>query len=96
MNEAAAFLRARDFLLQHREDYAAAKRGFEWPQLTHFNWALDYFDVMAQGNDSNALWIVGQDGCRAQEFRFGQMAERSSRVANHLRALACGGATCCC
>ena len=33
----AAFLAARDFLLQHREDYATAYRDFRWPQLDEFN-----------------------------------------------------------
>jgi hypothetical protein len=27
-----------------------------------FNWALDYFDVMAAGNDRPALWVVNEDG----------------------------------
>ena len=44
---AAAFRAARDLLLRHREDYAAAKREFSWPALEEFNWALDWFDVIA-------------------------------------------------
>lgn len=55
---AAAFVAARDFLLRHRADYDRAYGEFAWPQLGEFNWALDYFDVMAQGNDNPALWIV--------------------------------------
>src|SRR5689334_13948830 len=86
MSGAAAFLEARDFLLAHREDYAAACRGFDWPGMTHFNWALDYFDAMAEGNEQPALWIVAQDGSE-QKLSFRQMAERSARVANHLRSL---------
>jgi len=86
MNDARAFLAARDFLLSRREDYARAQRDFSWPRLTHFNWALDYFDAMAQDNDRPALWIVGQDGSE-QKHSFRQMAERSSQVANHLRSL---------
>ena len=81
-----AFIAARDFLLAHRTDYDAAIRDFRWPALTQFNWALDYFDVMAAGNDEPALWIVGDDGSeRKRSFR--EMSERSSQVANHLRAL---------
>src|SRR5512133_2907440 len=45
------FLEARDFLLTHRTDYEAARRGFRWPRLDQFNWALDYFDPMAVGRD---------------------------------------------
>jgi acetyl-CoA synthetase len=41
---AAAFKAARDFLLAHRTDYASAYRDFRWPEASHFNWALDWFD----------------------------------------------------
>jgi acetyl-CoA synthetase len=62
-----AFLEARDFLLSHREDYGQAYRDFRWPELDRFNWALDYFDLMAQGNERPALWLVEEDGA---EMRF--------------------------
>ena len=45
VGNAAPFVAARDFLLQHRQDYATAYRDFRWPKLDRFNWALDYFDV---------------------------------------------------
>ncbi|MCP1419452.1 acetyl-CoA synthetase [Pseudomonas laurylsulfativorans] len=80
------FLAARDFLLTHRTDYATAVRDFRWPQLSEFNWALDYFDAMAEGNQANALWIVEEDGSE-QRYSFQQLAARSNQVANHLRAL---------
>ncbi|OMQ29135.1 AMP-binding protein [Pseudomonas putida] len=80
------FLAARDFLLAHRTDYATAARDFRWPQLNEFNWALDYFDAMAEGNHANALWIVEEDGSE-QRYSFQQLAARSNQVANHLRAL---------
>ncbi|MBC3246057.1 AMP-binding protein [Pseudomonas lurida] len=80
------FLAARDFLLAHRTDYATAVRDFRWPQLDEFNWALDYFDAMAEGNAANALWIVEEDGSE-QRYSFQQLAVRSNQVANHLRAL---------
>jgi acetyl-CoA synthetase len=35
---------ARDFLLRHCLDYETARREFRWPQLEHFNFALDWFD----------------------------------------------------
>lgn len=81
-----SFLQARDFLLAHRLDYDRAYREFRWPQLEHFNWALDYFDVMAHGNEAPALHIVDDTGHEVKRS-FHQMAERSSQVANHLRAL---------
>jgi acetyl-CoA synthetase len=83
---AAAFLAARDFLLQHREDYATAYRAFRWPQLTEFNWALDHFDALARGNDAPALWIVDENGAE-DKLSFARLAERSNQVANWLRGL---------
>ncbi|GLU48848.1 AMP-binding protein [Nocardiopsis ansamitocini] len=80
----AIFRRARDFLLEHREDYTTARAGFSWPQLAEFNWALDWFDVIAAGNDRTALWIVEEDGSEAK-FSFAELSRRSARVANWLR-----------
>lgn len=84
-NELQAFLRARDFLLAHRTDYATAYRDFSWPRLSKFNWALDYFDTLAAGNDATALWLVDEAG-NETKLSFAQMSERSNRVANFLRA----------
>jgi len=78
------FIEARDLLQRLREDYTAARREFRWPQLTNFNWALDFFDVQARSNSSLALWIVEEDGS-THRFSFAQMSERSDRVANFLR-----------
>ncbi len=86
MKEREAFLQARDYLLQHREDHAGACAGFQVADMECFNWALDHFDRYAQGNDRPALWIVEEDGAETR-VSFRQMAERSSRVANGLRAL---------
>jgi acetyl-CoA synthetase len=79
-----AFRAARDQLLAHREDYAAARESFRWPELGEFNWALDWFDVIAAGNERPALWIVEQDGSE-QRVSFEQMSRRSNQVANWLR-----------
>ncbi|MGW4441584.1 AMP-binding protein [Streptomyces sp. NPDC004682] len=78
------FRSARDFLLENREDYQAAYEGFRWPRPEHFNWALDWFDVIADGNDRTALHIVEEDGGETR-LSFADLATRSSRVANHLR-----------
>ena len=85
MTAPEAFRAARDFLLRHREDYGAAYRDFRWPELDRFNWALDWFDPYAAGNDAAALWIVDDEGGEVR-YTFAEMAERSSRVANFLRA----------
>jgi acetyl-CoA synthetase len=79
------FRAARDFLLAHREDYAGAYAGFEWPRPERFNWALDWFDRIAEGNDREALHIVEEDGSRTR-VTFAEMSARSDRVANWLRA----------
>ena len=82
----AAFIKARDYLLGCREDYATAYRDFRWPELDQFNWALDYFDVMARGNDRPGLWLVNE-GAGEVKLSFAELAERSNRVANHFRKL---------
>jgi acetyl-CoA synthetase len=79
-----AFLAARDFLLQHRNDYAIAYRDFRWPQLTQFNWALDYFDGYARENQKLALWVVNENGSELK-LSYDQMSRRSNQVANFLR-----------
>ncbi|MFI8180200.1 AMP-binding protein [Actinacidiphila glaucinigra] len=83
------FRAARDFLLRHREDYRAAYEGFRWPRPEHFNWALDWFDVIARDNDRPALHIVEEDGTESV-VSFATMSERSARVANRLRGLGVG------
>ena len=83
---AAPFIAARDYLLRHREDYAKAYAEFVWPELDRFNWALDYFDVMARGNTQPALWLVDEDAGETK-LSFAELSERSGRVANTLRRL---------
>jgi acetyl-CoA synthetase len=80
-----AFAAARDFLLAQRGRHDTAVAGFRWPALQHFNWALDWFDVLARDNHATALWVVNEDGSE-QRFSFAQMAERSNRVAHWLRS----------
>jgi acetyl-CoA synthetase len=83
----AAFRAARDLLLNHREDYAAAREAFSWPSLEEFNWALDWFDVIAaEHGDRTALRLVGDDGSD-DAVSYAAMAARSNQVANWLRGL---------
>jgi acetyl-CoA synthetase len=80
-----AFRTARDTLLRHRTDYDAARAAFSWPAPEHFNWALDWFDAVADGNERTALHIVEEDG-RSARHSFRELRDRSDRVANWLRA----------
>src|SRR5690348_17958902 len=78
------FRAARDLLLRRREDHDAAVREFRWPQLGEFNWALDWFDVVAADNDRPALRVVESDGSE-RRLSFAEMSARSNRVASWLR-----------
>ena len=80
----AAFRAARDLLLERREDHGAAYRDFRWPQLGEFNWALDWFDVVAAGQMRPALRVVESDGSE-RTLSFAEMSARSNRVASWLR-----------
>ena len=81
----ATFRAARDYLLAHREDYDTAYGEFRWPELGEFNWALDWFDVLAaEIADRPALRIVEEDGSE-ETLSFAEMSERSAQVANWLR-----------
>ncbi|MBW5483836.1 AMP-binding protein [Streptomyces bambusae] len=81
----AQFLAARDFLLDRRGDYDGAHAGFTWPCPDRFNWALDWFDHIAAGNDTDALRIVEEDGT-SRAVSFAQMSATSDAAANWLRA----------
>lgn len=63
---------------------------FCWPHVTGaFNWATDWFDVIARDPSSAgraALWIADADGGE-QIVSFAQMADRSDRVAAWLQQL---------
>lgn len=75
-----AFCAARDQLIALREDHARAVAEFTFPDVgDRFNWAIDWFDVIARGNDRTALVIVEDDGS-SRELTFDALAARS-RVA---------------
>jgi acetyl-CoA synthetase len=81
-----SFLAARDFILNHRTNYHEAVRDFRWPTLDQFNWAIDYFDVIAAGTNRPALHLVGDNGIETVRS-FAQLSADSNRVANYLRSL---------
>lgn len=86
MSELAAFLATRDGLLGRRTDLNGACANFQWPALTHFNWAIDYFDAIARNNHKPALHIVEETGEQAR-LTYAELSMRSSQVANFLRGL---------
>ncbi|WP_037578337.1 AMP-binding protein [Phaeacidiphilus oryzae] len=80
----AAYRAARD-LLQNLA-YQRAVEEFAWPDLgDRFNWAIDWFDAVARGQERTALWIVEEDGSEAR-YSFDELARRSDQVAAHLAA----------
>jgi acetyl-CoA synthetase len=77
---------ARDSLLALRGQHEEAVASFRWPDLgDRFNWAVDWFDAMARGNDELALVVVEEDGT-SESVSFDAMAARSDRVARWLAA----------
>ncbi|GGY35657.1 acyl-CoA synthetase [Streptomyces tanashiensis] len=81
---------ARDLLLRLRGDHAAARAAFRWPRAEHFNWALDWFDVIAEGNDRPALELLGrpaEDGSVpvVDRVSFAELSARSDALATALR-----------
>jgi acetyl-CoA synthetase len=89
MHNSARLTAARDLLLHLREDLTAAGREFQWPRFEEFNWAHDYFDVIAQDNHNAALRVVSGGGAE-ESLTFAQLARRSSQVANFLAAQGVG------
>lgn len=86
MTELEQFLNAREALLARRTDWKAAQNDFEWPRLTHFNWARDYFDSVARDNPAPALQIVEESGLAAR-LSYDELRQRSNQVANFLLGL---------
>ncbi len=85
-----AFRAARDQLLGWRDDPGAARSGFRWPDVgPRWNWAVDWFDVMARDNPATALVVASRDGSTT-ERSFAELAERSDAVAVLLAGLGVG------
>ncbi|PFG15831.1 acetyl-CoA synthetase [Propionicimonas paludicola] len=77
----------RDFLLANRTDYQATVDGFHWPELSEFNFALEWFDVVAgEHPDRAAVTIVCAD-LVARSWTYAELSARSNQVANWLLSL---------
>ncbi|MGN8027419.1 AMP-binding protein [Microbacterium sp. 22242] len=78
---------ARDLMHAHAVDYAGARSTFRWPELREFNFALEWFDVVAAENpDRPAVQIVSAD-LSSRSWTYGELSRRSDQVANWLRGL---------
>ncbi len=85
-----AFRAARDLLLDNARNLDAARDAFAWPDVgAHFNWAVDWFDGIAEGNERIALRIAEEDGTE-RSATFDGLRRRSNRVANWLQAQGIG------
>jgi acetyl-CoA synthetase len=78
-----AFIELRDRLLREDLPHAQALQSFHWPAIRHFNWARDYFDRVAAGNERPALRVVDDAGGDST-LSFAALARRSNQVANFL------------
>ncbi len=77
----AALRAARDHLLGLRDHHDKALEEFIWPEVgEHFNWAHDWFDAFARGNDRPGLVIVEEDGAAAS-YTFAELVDASDRLA---------------
>jgi acetyl-CoA synthetase len=85
-----AVRKVRDFLLEHGQDYTGAVAGFEWPELDEFNFATEWFDVVAgEHPDRAAVTIVSED-LSTQSWTYGELSRRSDQVARWLRSQGLG------
>lgn len=83
------FAHRRELLLELRTDLDAARDAFTWPRPVSFNWALEWFDVIADGNPRPALHLVQEDGSLST-VSYRELSERSDQVANWLIRLGVG------
>ncbi|WP_454227329.1 AMP-binding protein [Propioniciclava flava] len=78
---------ARDFLLAHPHDYDAAVAGFRWPHPESFNFALEWFDVVAAEHPDRPAVTIAEPGHEAASWTYGELSQRSDQVASWLRDL---------
>lgn len=81
---------ARDFLLHHPHDYATAFSEFRWPHPETFNFALEWFDVVAGEHPERAAVTIAEPGAEPASWTYGELAGRSDQVASWLRGLGVG------
>jgi len=85
MDGSIAFQALREAFLGAAADPSRPPPQLHWPEVRHFNWAQDYFDLIARNNPRPALRVVDDAG-GDEVLSFATLAERSHRVANFLAA----------
>ncbi len=80
----------RDFLLEHGQDYTGAVAGFGWPELDEFNFATEWFDVVAGEHPDRAAVTIVSDDLSTQSWSYGDLSRRSDQVARWLRSQGIG------
>ena len=89
-NATDAIRSARDLLLGLRGQGDEARAQFSWPEITGpFNWAVDWFDAVGRGSDHVALWLRDEHS-QDERYTYGEMVERSDRLAAWLEAQGVG------
>jgi acetyl-CoA synthetase len=79
-----AYRAARDQLLSMHGDPDRARAEFRYPEVGPvWNWAVDWFDDFARGDDRPGLVVVEEDGSD-QTLTFGDIVTRSDQVATFL------------
>jgi acetyl-CoA synthetase len=84
-HDAKKFFELRDLVLNVKS-YEEAMSAFKWPRITKFNWALDYFDIIAEDNTKDALVFSDVDGGE-ERVTYDEMRRRSNQIANLLNDL---------
>ena len=79
------FRTARDLLLELRTEPDRAAAEFRWPRSESFNWALEWFDVIAAGNAETALELLPGNRQPPVRMTFQELSARSDTVACWLR-----------
>ena len=82
LDSGRTFIELRDRLLHGDVPLDRAREAFHW-SAPDFNWATQYFDRIAAGNERPALRVVDDAG-GDQSVSFAGLARRSNQVANFL------------
>lgn len=78
---------ARDFLFAHATDYDGAVAGFAWPELDEFNFALEWFDVVAGEHPDRPAVMIAEESGETKTWTYGELSRRSDQVAAWLKRL---------